>query len=340
MERSSKRGKIPQQDWRAIIKRYEAGETLASIARTYGCSPPAISYILSRSRARDTTAESGAPGAGGARQPQLLKSYATEMSAVAEGETNIGEHAASTVQPPAAGEIERLSGEPPPHEPPSGATAHATYVAAVPFDRGGVIVVQEAEGNGAAEGRTDRAAANGTSPGALGSAGELSQNGEPRRTLHLSLSQEDPRPALQPNGAAGSSALERAPVRSSGGQQHDLPPPSGQPNPALDLSAANGGAASTAAEPHRTPERAKDGGAFIDQALRARVEGDITAFLAAFDTALAHDTLESRTGLREATDRLLRAGARTRIELERLEARMPLAVRDSRGHPSPTWRPR
>jgi hypothetical protein len=54
MERSSKRGKIPQQDWPSIIARYEQGETLASIARTYDCSPPAISYILSRSRARAT----------------------------------------------------------------------------------------------------------------------------------------------------------------------------------------------------------------------------------------------------------------------------------------------
>jgi hypothetical protein len=87
-------------------------------------------------------------------------------------------------------------------------------------------------------------------------------------------------------------------------------------------------------EPHRT----KEGSAFIDQALRERVDGDILAFLAAFDAALADDTVESRAGLREATDRLLRAGARTRIELERLEARIPLPPRD--GHAALTWRPR
>src|SRR5437764_6779199 len=63
MERSSKRGKIPQQDWPSIIKRYEAGETLASIARTYDCSPPAISYILNRSRARDASAKPAESGA-------------------------------------------------------------------------------------------------------------------------------------------------------------------------------------------------------------------------------------------------------------------------------------
>ncbi|MGH3971628.1 MAG: hypothetical protein ACRDTV_26940 [Mycobacterium sp.] len=87
------------------------------------------------------------------------------------------------------------------------------------------------------------------------------------------------------------------------------------------------------------PQKIKDPGSFIDQALRNRVGDDIAAFLAAFDESLAHDTPESRIGLREATDRLLRAGARTRIELERLEARVPLrppepAIRP----PTPNWR--
>ena len=42
--------------------------------------------------------------------------------------------------------------------------------------------------------------------------------------------------------------------------------------------------------------------------------------------------------MREATDRLLRAGARTRIELERLEARMPLPPRDTGRQSEPAWR--
>jgi hypothetical protein len=86
--------------------------------------------------------------------------------------------------------------------------------------------------------------------------------------------------------------------------------------------------------------RTKEGAAFIDQALRERVDGDIAAFLAAFDAALDHDTSESRTELREATDRLLRAGARTRIELERLEARAPLPPREKTGPAMPLFRPR
>jgi len=76
------------------------------------------------------------------------------------------------------------------------------------------------------------------------------------------------------------------------------------------------------------PRNSGDSGTFIDRALRERVEADIAVFLAAFDAALAQDTPEGRAGLREATDRLLRAGARTRIELERLEARAPLPPRN------------
>src|SRR5262250_1150107 len=82
MERSSKRGKIPQQDWPSIIKRYEAGETLASIARTYDCSPPAISYIVSRSRARGSNAESPVPGALAPSEPQLVKGRSSETALV------------------------------------------------------------------------------------------------------------------------------------------------------------------------------------------------------------------------------------------------------------------
>ncbi|MBV9967008.1 MAG: hypothetical protein JO008_15080, partial [Alphaproteobacteria bacterium] len=85
--------------------------------------------------------------------------------------------------------------------------------------------------------------------------------------------------------------------------------------------------------------RKEHSGSFIDSELRARVDADIAAFLAAFDAALAQDTPETRGALRDATDRLLRAGARTRIELERLEARLPMPARDS-GRPAEAWRQR
>jgi hypothetical protein len=42
--------KIPQGEWSAIAARYQAGESISKIARSYGCTPPAIHYILKRNR--------------------------------------------------------------------------------------------------------------------------------------------------------------------------------------------------------------------------------------------------------------------------------------------------
>jgi transposase-like protein len=44
--------KIPQGDWNAIAARYAQGESISAIARTYGCTPPAIHYILKNHRRR------------------------------------------------------------------------------------------------------------------------------------------------------------------------------------------------------------------------------------------------------------------------------------------------
>src|ERR1041385_2143117 len=87
MEKTSKRGKIPQSDWPLIMARYDAGETLASIARTYDCSPPAISYVVSRSRARRPTApSSGIPTIAAApAEQQLIKSNSSAPPAANGG---------------------------------------------------------------------------------------------------------------------------------------------------------------------------------------------------------------------------------------------------------------
>jgi hypothetical protein len=42
--------KIPQGEWSAIAARYAEGESLTRIAQSYGCTPPAIHYILKRSK--------------------------------------------------------------------------------------------------------------------------------------------------------------------------------------------------------------------------------------------------------------------------------------------------
>ena len=40
--------KIPQGEWSAIAARHAQGELLSAIARSYGCTPPAIHYVLKR----------------------------------------------------------------------------------------------------------------------------------------------------------------------------------------------------------------------------------------------------------------------------------------------------
>src|SRR5215469_13059168 len=40
--------KIPQGEWSTIAARHAQGESLSAIARSYGCTPPAIHYVLKR----------------------------------------------------------------------------------------------------------------------------------------------------------------------------------------------------------------------------------------------------------------------------------------------------
>jgi len=189
-------------------------------------------------------------------------------------------------------------------------------------------------------------------------------NGDHRRTLHLSLGNGS-------HGNGGSAPAEHLHAERSnfaGDGQHTQPQ-SPQHQTTGERSAPPA-APQMQNRPLAAPDRGRDGengfsevralayhgpvqrtdadvthrkegaGSYIDQDLRARVDGDIAAFLAAFDAALAEDTQASRSALREATDRLLRAGARTRIELERLEARMPLPPRDNIGRGDAAWRQR
>jgi hypothetical protein len=323
MERSSKRGKIPQQDWPSIIQRYEAGETLANIARTYDCSPPAISYIVGRSRARDPSGENAGPGAVEQSEPQLVKAPGKELGVEAEGQDGpaVTGPSAGDEETPLSNPVEGLRSEQrqielrgqPNHHPGDN-----------PDLRKHVVV---RDGSGA---QHDASLTGDGSPSHASAPAAVPFNSEPRRTLHLSLPQEGVyRSDAQQQTAPGSDPF-RSPEpradRPTGGQHQ------GYPRPAPSV--ANGRPLSLATE----PQKAKGADTFIDQELRERVNSDITAFLAAFDAALASDTPESRAGLRDATDRLLRAGARTRIELERLEARVPLPPRD--GHALSAWRPR
>jgi transposase-like protein len=61
------KGKIPIREWPSIAARHEQGESLASIARAYGCTAPAISYILRR--LADSEGKRGGAGRSAASEP-------------------------------------------------------------------------------------------------------------------------------------------------------------------------------------------------------------------------------------------------------------------------------
>jgi hypothetical protein len=337
MEKSSKRGKIPQSDWPSIMARYEAGETLASIARTYDCSPPAISYVVSRSRARQPGAET-LPTAPSPAVAHLVKAATSDPPGT------------SAVQAPAPG---------------------ASPANGQPSDRRDEIWLRGTNGfqrNDAGERNanslvTPRAALPVQHP-PHSQAPHGPPNGDHRRTLHLSLGgashgngatpPAEHHPAERHNPAGeGQHAQHHLPQHQAGERLAAPASPELHDNPdaprrvrddaeRMAFSETRTTAFSGPVQPANTDlaQRKEGAGSYIDKDLRARVDGDIAAFLKAFDAALVEDTQESRSALREATDRLLRAGARTRIELERLEARTPLAPRDNIGRSETAWRHR
>ena len=61
------RGKIRHEEWPKIAERFQRGETFAQIARSYGCTPPAIRYIVGR-----TTSARSVPAGRGEHPAQLI----------------------------------------------------------------------------------------------------------------------------------------------------------------------------------------------------------------------------------------------------------------------------
>ncbi len=359
MEKASKRGKIPQHDWPSIISRYDAGETLASIARTYDCSPPAISYIVSRTRARAAAAEAaaGKPEPQAAVEPQLVKTATAPITThdIAVSESMHSRDTSEHVRSPDTEMLQPTATEPAAGSPKSGGNGWLDQRAATaPSGREGSVNHSANPGDMISQERYQPNASTPTAaptrpPAAVGG----DHTGEPRRTLHLSLSHGNGGVAPAAAGSAvpghgdqhWAGPVQTAEIRPVPRPAPQTPSPAPLPRhpaaqatpfapSASSLSAMRG--AGVVSEPAL---KSRDG-AFIDHALRERISEDITAFLAAFDAALDHDSTETRTGLREATDRLLRAGARTRIELERLEARVPLSSREPAARAQPAFRSR
>ena len=309
MERSSRRGKIPQKDWPSIIARHEAGETLSSIARTYDCSAPAISYIVSRTRTRKGASEGAAEDAAPPEQ-ELVKSHSPPPNEEPGEEKREAMKEPVVASDPAA-----------PRESPRSfdwRPIDGTRPGAGAFDR---APLSKREALPAESGAPPRPA----------ESAFPQPNGGQRRILHLSLGNSG-------HGDGAGAPLSHSQSVQGGDRPAFAPPAARQPGPPFSGRAGAYEPAMRQRDPDSPP--AKEAAGSLDLALRERVDADIAAFLAAFDSALADDTAESRALLREATDRLLRAGARTRIELERLEARLPLPPRDQAREGAAAWRQR
>jgi hypothetical protein len=374
------------------MARYEAGETLSSIARTYDCSPPAISYVVSRSRARQGQSQTGqsqighppppseAPRPVVSGEPQLIKASAANGA-------DHGAHREPTSNPLAAAPLPHngaLSHTPAPSMPggdPRPGNGHAferprwaerdahpadprpEELFARPSAPPPLRPSEPSPAPGAANGDHHRIA-NGDPRSAdprSGHGDPRAANGDQRGRLHLALGNGNGSPHDVHHNGGSHAGEPRSPERPpAAAPQHTpyQPAPNGGGRPAWAQSAPpqqaapshqsaplqypNGGHSANGDRqaPPASEPRKESPGSFIDHDLRARVDADIAAFLAAFDIALAEDSPETRAGLREATDRLLRAGARTRIELERLEARTPLPPREGGRHGEPAWRQR
>ncbi len=105
--------KIPQGEWSAIAARYAKGESITRIAQSYGCTPPAIHYILKRSRQR--AARNPDPGFNGKSdsaisfpgEPRTATTPEATCAVEHRGEENgIARLAPREVRPPAGPPVE------------------------------------------------------------------------------------------------------------------------------------------------------------------------------------------------------------------------------------------
>src|SRR5215471_18272228 len=87
-EPGAKMSKIPHGEWDAIAARYAQGESISRIAQIYGCTPPAIHYILKRNRQRMQQDSgrplNGRPGSAPTTSETLRAPVAPAPSPVAE----------------------------------------------------------------------------------------------------------------------------------------------------------------------------------------------------------------------------------------------------------------
>src|SRR5579884_4515769 len=76
MKRFGGSGQIPVEEWPSILARYQSGETITQLAVSYECSPPAITYVISRGRTQIMMSEDAIPLSSRQRRPPRANSRA------------------------------------------------------------------------------------------------------------------------------------------------------------------------------------------------------------------------------------------------------------------------
>lgn len=124
--------KIPQGEWNAIAARHARGETIARIAQDYGCTAPAIHYILKRQKERARPGLAGT--AAGPAMNGLSPRPAVELRPATEVRT--GEPRQESTSPFIAGPPAGMGR---PEEPRPEPTVAPRLEARVPATRGNAL---------------------------------------------------------------------------------------------------------------------------------------------------------------------------------------------------------
>lgn len=96
MKEATTRGKIPLSDRPTIVARYEGGESIASISRSFGCTAPAIRYLIKRTKG---TLSRGSEGSRRATPPSPALPSTLQMvraAAAPFGRTDVGASVTTT----------------------------------------------------------------------------------------------------------------------------------------------------------------------------------------------------------------------------------------------------
>ena len=117
--------KIPPGEWSAIAARHAKGESLSAIARSYGCTPPAIHYVLKRNERQAVEngeqpveappAPAAAPLSEPASQAPPAQRLNGEIRLVTKRETETADGADPDPTPPAMSLASRSSSRQPSH---------------------------------------------------------------------------------------------------------------------------------------------------------------------------------------------------------------------------------